>query len=113
MKKYLKYKKKYLGLKTEIVDENGYKYVGDINFDGMKHGHGIEYFPDGKIKYEGNWELNKYHGPGTEYIYTDGELTTYQGSYENGVIQGEGNIVYSDGFKYTGSIKDKIKDGLV
>jgi len=42
---------------------NGNKYVGGFE-NGMKNIKGIEYDPNGKIIYEGEWYNDKYHGDG-------------------------------------------------
>jgi hypothetical protein len=63
--------------------ENGSNYSGPVK-NGMPHGFGKEYRPDGSL-YTGYFFRGKWHGPGT---ITNETLDTYQGEFIDGCICG-------------------------
>ncbi|MDF1548762.1 MAG: caspase family protein, partial [Bacteroidales bacterium] len=89
----------------------------------QREGQGTNYFPDGE-KYVGNWKNDKRHGYGT-HTYLDGTERT--GMWEMGRYVGTGNNNYgcisgncdngfgvyrwSDGEKYVGTFKNKLRYG--
>jgi hypothetical protein len=89
----------------------------------QRNGQGTNYFPDGE-KYQGNWKNDLRHGYGT-HTYLDGKTKT--GMWEMGRYVGSGNNNYgcisgncengfgvfrwSDGQKYVGTFKNKLRHG--
>jgi hypothetical protein len=63
--------------------ENGSNYSGPVK-NGMPHGYGKEYRPDGSL-YTGYFFEGKWHGPGT---ITNETLDTYNGEFIDGCICG-------------------------
>ncbi len=90
----LRYEAEFDDDTATVVDEDGYKYVGQMK-DGKRHGKGIEYRPDGTKLYEGNWVDGKRHGKGTSYC-SDGSKI-YDGDWVNGLKHGKGAFYCSDG----------------
>jgi hypothetical protein len=68
---------------TWVELENGSNYSGPVK-NGMPHGFGKEYRPDGSL-YTGYFNKGKWHGPGT---LTNDSLDTYQGEFIDGCICG-------------------------
>ena len=54
--------------------------------DGKRDEYGELRYPDGRMKYEGEWVNDLYHGKGTLYSYDYGKVQTKKGSFENGII---------------------------
>lgn len=61
------------------------------------HGQG-EYYVDGKIYYDANWEHGILHGKGTEYDTTTG-VKKYEGEYNYGRRSGAGTSYHRNGEK--------------
>lgn len=55
----------------------------------MKHGQGKYIFTDGKSYYSGKWENNLMSGYG-EQVFSNGDM--YTGNYENNKCHGQGKI---------------------
>ena len=110
----------------KLVYPNGEIYIGNI-LNGLKHGKGIHYYKNGKIKIDGNFVNDKLEGDGA-YYYEDGEfykgqwkndlkygkgieyykngIIKYEGDFVNDKPEGFGKYVYSDGVFYIGQIKN-------
>ena len=55
-----------------------------------REGKGIEFYKDGKIKYKGDFEDDKYHGHGEYYDYKEnGDIERYEGDFSNGKKNGQ------------------------
>ena len=89
--------------KTNI---NNY-YVGET-LNGLKHGKGIIYYPNGNVKYDGYFVNDKCEGFG-KYIKENGFI--YIGQWMNGLKHGKGMIYYPNGnIKYDGYfVNDKYE----
>lgn len=68
--------------------------------DGLKIEFGEEFYENGRYKYSGNYEEDKYSGDGVLY-YEDGSLE-YRGSFGQGRYEGLGEL-HADGKVYTGT----------
>ena len=70
-------------LEGEITFTSGYKYVGEVDADHLRHGNGVCYYPSGKKYFEGEFVHGKRSGKGKEYksgeIFREGRW--YNGSY--------------------------------
>ena len=58
------------------------KFQGKIK-KGVKEGYGIEYYPNGKLRYDGNFKRNKYHGKRCK-LYNENGNIEYSGSILRG-----------------------------
>ena len=115
----------------EIKYENGNYYKGEER-NGKREGKGIEYYKNGEIKYDGDWnddmpegkgkfidENGNYyigefkkglkHGKGIEYN-KKGKIV-YEGDFINGKKEGEGKLIYDDGYYYIGPFKNDSREG--
>ena len=114
-----------------IFYENGDTYCGGI-YHGKKLGKGTYYYADSDLTYIGTFEKDKRKGKGNlsskdnKYLYEgewnndmfngSGSLITsnikYTGTFQNGLFEGEGNMVDSSGQLYQGSFKQGKKNGF-
>ena len=66
--------------------------INDIIHNLKKNGEGIEYYKNGKIKYEGNFVDDLYEGDG-KYYYENGDI--YIGQFKKGKRNGDGCMIYN------------------
>jgi hypothetical protein len=80
----------------------GDKYVGDLNKNGLPHGHGesISSFGGGYI---GQWKNGIYHGYGTK-TWHNGHI--YTGTWKLGKRNGQGRMNWEESFFYDGYWKN-------
>lgn len=78
------------------------RYVGEF-IDGNKHGTGTEYYPGGKLKYQGTFRSNLRADYGV-YYYHNGDK--YQGQFARNVPNGKGTYTFSDGERITGFFRN-------
>lgn len=78
------------------------RYAGDFE-EGDKHGEGIEYYADGKVKYRGNFRDNVRADYGV-YYYRNGDK--YMGWFHNNVPNGKGTYHFSDGDKIVATFRN-------
>ncbi|UJR14347.1 hypothetical protein I4U23_001343 [Adineta vaga] len=112
-----------------IEYEDDSRYEGEIE-DGMKHGEGNLYYPDGGsyegtwsedmrcgygvnkwangCSYAGQWEDNQMHGDGT-YTYPDGG--NYKGKWANNERCGQGINTWANGCYYDGTWDNNEREG--
>ena len=70
------------GMFTEKYYPDGIlKFEGNYS-NGKANGYGKSYFPSGKLQYEGMWANGSYHGEGT--LYDEDGNTVYNGEWING-----------------------------
>ncbi|WP_394334406.1 M48 family metalloprotease [Spirosoma rigui] len=74
------------------------RYVGEFE-EGDKHGEGVEYYADGKLKYKGNFRDNLRADYGV-YYYRNGDK--YMGSFRQNVPNGKGIYYFADGDRFVG-----------
>ena len=82
---------------SEIEEKNYGDFIGPINdiiHTLKKNGEGIEYYKNGKIKYEGNFVDDLYDGNDGHYFYENGEI--YIGQFKKGKRNGNGCIYNSE-----------------
>ena len=73
--------------------------------DDVRSGRGKYTYPNGDT-YDGDWVNNKKHGVGT-YLYSTSQVK-YQGTWEEGKMDGTGEQVFAN-YKYKGHfIKDQV-----
>eukprot|EP01034_Spumella_vulgaris_P024000 gene24000-30287_t len=80
--------------------------------DGIKQGHGIQIYD--RKTYTGQWVNDREHGQGVmEFRGTTEGLVTdvYRGSFEHGYMQGEGELIYANGDRYTGHFAGNNRHG--
>ena len=101
-------------VKGNLYYENGEYYKGQFK-NGLRDGKGIQYYKNNKIKYEGDFSEDKYHGEGNLY-YKNAEY--YKGQFKNGIKHGKGTDYYkkdkkqkNSNIKYNGYYKNDKYDG--
>ena len=77
--------------KGPIEVEDGAIYQGQWNAQGMRHGHGIQVWPDG-MEYEGYWANNMANYKG-RLIMPNGD--SYDGEWLSDKANGQGTFKYS------------------
>jgi len=78
------------------------RYAGEFE-ESDKHGEGVEYYADGKIKYKGNFRDNLRSDYGV-YYYRNGDK--YAGWFQKNVPNGKGTYYFADGDKIVGTFKN-------
>jgi len=97
----------------EFVSSEGHRYLGEY-VGGVSHGFGKYTWNDGN-SYEGEFENGLPHGLGI-FIKVDtdeSEGYVYIGDYENGMMSGEGTVIFEDGTAYKGSFENGAFHGNV
>ena len=61
-----------LTFKDELVQDDGAVFRGQVRNDKIRHGYGIQVWPDGK-KYEGYWRNGERSGRG-RLVYPEGDV---------------------------------------
>ena len=91
--------------KGEIEKNNGESLEDDLTGD-KPNVQEKEYYPDGKVKYIGEYRYGKYKGQGSEY-YRFGGKEKYRGEYKDGKYNGQGTYYgeYNNKY-YVGEFKD-------
>lgn len=82
-----------------FIYPTGERYVGEFE-EGDKHGEGIEYYADGKLKYKGNFRDNLRSDYGV-YYYRNGDK--YTGWFKKNVPNGKGTYYFADGEQRAGT----------
>lgn len=93
---------------VEVIFPDG-RYRGVYNQDGVPHGRGTMRFNDGSI-YEGEWNNGVMEGQG-ECTYPDGK-GKYTGEWKTGHPNGKGKCSFRNGCEYNGIWKNGAMDGL-
>ena len=75
---------------------NGDYYIGPFK-NGKKEGKGKEYYKNGKLKYNGKFEDDKYEDDDGKFYYENGDV--YNGQLQKGRIFGKGYKTDNDGKK--------------
>ncbi|GAB3807779.1 hypothetical protein GCM10028819_45350 [Spirosoma humi] len=78
------------------------RYVGEFE-EGDKHGEGVEYYADGKLKYKGNFRDNLRSDYGV-YYYRNGDK--YAGWFQKNIPNGKGTYYFADGDKLVATFKN-------
>ena len=78
------------------------RYMGEFE-EGDKHGEGVEYYADGKLKYKGNFRDNLRADYGV-YFYRNGDK--YAGWFQKNVPNGKGAYTFADGERMVGTFKN-------
>ena len=96
------------GIGTFLYPE-GEKYVGQWR-DGVPHGRGVRFWPNGKVGYEGEIRNGKWHGTGK--LYFKNGKTHYEGEFRQKYYEGHGILYFESGEKmYEGEFKESEYNG--
>ncbi len=87
-----------------------YKYEGERNAHGERHGKGRAVLPNGDT-YEGYYNNGIRHGKG-KYTFNTQNKATYYGEYQYNQKNGRGTFRYPDDSKYEGQWKDDKRHGF-
>jgi hypothetical protein len=90
-----------------FVTPNRERYVGEFA-EGDKHGQGIQYYADGKLKYKGAFRDDERAGFGT-YYFRNGDR--YVGQFAENAPNGKGTYHFSDGDRFVGVFKEGKRNG--
>ena len=101
--------RKYQYKGTIYNHNNNPKFVGTFT-NGIKNGHGKEYYDDGKLHRICNFVDDKKNGRGTEYSY-NGKIK-FDGYFDNDMYSGKSKLFDDNGnIIYEGMFKDGLKSG--
>ncbi|QJW88078.1 M48 family metalloprotease [Spirosoma taeanense] len=78
------------------------RYAGEFE-EGDKHGEGVEYYADGKVKYKGNFRDNLRSDYGV-YYFRNGDR--YVGWFQKNMPNGKGTYYFADGDRIVGLFKN-------
>ena len=87
-----------LEVRLDFKFSNGATYKGQWLGQDIRHGFGVQIWPDG-ARYIGMWKENKAHGQG-QFIHVDGDK--YDGNWFEDQAHGYGNYYHADGSSYKG-----------
>lgn len=94
--------------KGSLLSINGDYYNGDF-ISGKIEGNGLYHSSKDKYDYLGEFKNNKFNGKG-KLIYEDNNII-YEGYFKEGFMEGEGNILFSDGSYYQGNFEKNCFNG--
>ena len=92
---------------STIVYFNGDSYVGEVDGNGLKSGHGILKRTNGNV-YDGEFKDDRRHGKG-KLTWAAGTMhggDIYEGEYKEGLMNGKGKLTFTNGDIYEGEFKD-------
>ncbi|HEV7351151.1 hypothetical protein [Telluribacter sp.] len=90
-----------------LVRENQERYEGEF-LNGKKHGVGVQYYPDGMVRYKGQFSSDFRSGRGT-YYFSNGDK--YVGYFADNVPHGKGSYFYKDGERFSGTFQKGVREG--
>ena len=77
-------------------DDKEEKYIGQI-VNGFRHGKGNLYYKNGSLKYQGDFLYDNFEGNG-KMVYENGFY--YIGQFKKGIFNGKGKLFYENGNIY-------------
>ncbi|GAB3891015.1 hypothetical protein [Spirosoma agri] len=78
------------------------RYAGEFE-EGDKHGEGVEYYADGRVKYKGNFRDNLRTDYGV-YFFLNGDK--YAGWFQKNMPNGKGTYYFADGGRLVATFKN-------
>lgn len=91
------------GVATEYFPDGRIKYNGHY-LNNKRNGYGISYHQNGNYEYDGMWQDDNYHGYGR--LFLENGLLFYDGDFENHLFHNEGTVYYGITLKvYHGQFK--------
>jgi len=91
----------------EFIFDNGDKYRGEYNDEGVMHGNGIYTFKNGNM-YVGELKMGVFEGKG-KLIYKNGDF--YEGNWLDDNKEGVGKFTYANGNIYEGNFRLGYMEG--
>ncbi|MBO9638497.1 MAG: M48 family metalloprotease [Siphonobacter aquaeclarae] len=83
------------------------RYEGEWQ-ESRPHGFGIQFYANGKKKYEGEFANGKFDGNGTLWL-SNGNI--YTGDFKTGTVHGKGVLLYANGDRYMGEFRNGQRHG--
>ena len=71
------------------------EFAGTL-LNGKKHGTGVEYWPNGNVRYEGQYLNDKNDGKNVTFYHPNGN-GMFKGSVKEGVLEGMGELFHPNG----------------
>ena len=93
--------------KGVYVHESGERYEGDFRY-GKRHGIGVQYYADGRMKYKGDFKNDRREGYGA-YYFENGDK--YVGLFLANYPNGKGTYYYVDGDIFVGIFENGKRNG--
>lgn len=90
-----------------VTFQDRYSYEGDFE-DDLKHGYGIESFPNGSV-YKGRFAFDKKEGKGT---YEISGSSKYEGEFKNDLMNGYGKFTWDECNSYEGEWENNLMNGF-
>ena len=100
--------KEHVGVEKTLIIGSGRRFVGKISEGDENKGKGKFTCEEHGIIYEGEFQLDKMHGHGTQ-TWTDGE--NYSGGMKDSQKNGQGTYTYANGQKYVGEYTGTVRQG--
>ena len=90
-----------------------WEYFGQVKND-MPHGLGTKIWVGTNSSHSGEWALGQAHGQGVRIFFNQNGvlLNQYKGSWQEGVMQGQGSITFSNGHTFFGEIENGKRNGF-
>ena len=79
------------------LNDEGRYFIGEVNGAGQPHGNGVEFHPDGSVRTQ---------------LLVDSADAGNSGRWVNGELIGRANVLYENGNRYVGSLKNGWPDGV-
>lgn len=93
--------------RSTLIFDNDATYTGTLKNGTIRHGYGIQKWPDGAI-YEGEWRDDIAEGKG-KLVHVDGDV--YYGEWKNDKANGYGVYQHANGTIYKGEWVDDKQEG--
>lgn len=91
-----------------VLFNDGSIYVGEWSQSSARSGFGIQYWPETKRIYKGEWENDQPSGEGL-LLYENEDM--YKGHFKDGLPDGEGLLMTHDRTRYQGEWKEGKRHG--
>ena len=95
---------------TKECGSDGLVIYSGCKINGQKDGYGKEFYPQGKMKYEGSYKNDKFNGEGK--FWTEEGILKYKGTFVDNQKTGYGSLYYPLGhLQYKGQVTNGVYNG--